>query len=136
MKNYNALITWAGKQVGKPYQWGVTDCGTTTREGLRILLGRDPFPGLPAWTNEQEMREIWGSLGGAEAGFLCYGAVRVQPGYTQTGDVALLKLKDLETATLLVNGQMLFSFEDKGVQFRSLKNLESKHLIGMRYPEQ
>lgn len=128
VNNYNRLLVeWADRQLGKPYVWGKTDCGTIAREGLAVMLGQDPFPGLPSWNSEAEMRSVWGVLGGSDAGFVHFGAKRIEPNYAQTGDVILVRIKDIEASALIIDNKMLFCFFDKGVGYRKTVSINNKH---------
>lgn len=123
LNHHSLLVQWACSVVDKPYVWGETDCGTLTREGLRIILGKDPFPGVPSWYSEEESRKIWFGMGGPDEAFLKLGAIEIDKGYIQTGDVAILEIGDMITACLAINDKLLFSTSDKGTCFKPLRQL-------------
>lgn len=120
--NYNSkLIEWINTQIGKPYIWGETDCGTLVRKGLTIILNRDPFPDILSWDNELICREIWDKLNGVDNAFISFGAKKILGTFAQTGDVAVLEIGKYLTATLIISpDKMLFASTDKGVEIRNI----------------
>ena len=44
-----ALVEWAESVRGKPYEWGVTDCGTLVRDACAAMYGREMFPEVKRW---------------------------------------------------------------------------------------
>lgn len=43
------LLRWAQSQIGLPFTWGQTDCGTLGRAALRAMFGRDIVEDWPSW---------------------------------------------------------------------------------------
>lgn len=130
--NEAKLIKWANNVAGLSYYWGITDCGTLVRKGLSIFLNRDPFPNIPYWNDEQEARKIWNNLGGVDKAFLNLGAIKIEPNYRRTGDVALITILNDDTATLIINNTFLFSNE-KGVKFRKLSIFDKLNIRFYRF---
>jgi hypothetical protein len=82
-----ALIEWAERMKGLPFEWGQTDCATLTMRGLELLTGRD-FPDY-RWATEAGAwkvaeRELPSSV------LTAYGLVEVDPGFQRCGDVILV----------------------------------------------
>ncbi len=123
--NYDyKLIEWVNTQLGKPYIWGETDCGTLVRKGLNIVYKKDCFHDTASWSSETECRKIWDDLGGVDKAFLDFGAKKIKGTYAQTGDVAVLEIGKLLTASMVIgSGKLLFSSIDKGVETRVLYSL-------------
>ena len=120
--NYEVRLSeWVKHKLGMAYEWGKTDCGTIVREGLFLILDRDPFPYVPDWKSESESRKIWDEMGGVDHAFLGFGAQKIGANYVQTGDVAILEIGRFLTAALVIgNNKILFSSEDKGIEARNI----------------
>lgn len=120
--NYDyKLIEWVNTQLGKPYIWGETDCGSLVRKGLNIVFGTDRFINTPAWDSEVVCRKIWDDLGGVDKAFLGFGARKTKGTFAQTGDVAVLEIGKLITASMVISsGKLLFSSIDKGTETRDI----------------
>ena len=119
--NYDyKLIEWVNIQLGKPYIWGETDCGSLVRKGLNIVYGKDCFGYILAWDSEVECRKIWDDLGGVDKAFLDFGARKIKGTFAQTGDVAILEIGKLLTASVVIGSKLLFSSADKGVEMRDI----------------
>lgn len=119
--NYDyKLIEWVNTQLGKPYIWGETDCGSLVRKGLNIIYGKDKFNDIPSWDTEEICRKIWDDLGGADKAFLDFGAKKIKGTFAQTGDVAVLEVGKLLTAAMVIGGKLLFSSTDKGIETRDI----------------
>lgn len=123
--NYDyKLIEWVNTQLGKPYIWGKTDCGSLVRKGLNIVFGKDKFNDIPSWDSEEICRKIWDDLGGVDNAFLSLGARKIKGTFAQTGDIAVLEIGKLLTAAMVIgSGKLLFSSTDKGVETRGLYSL-------------
>lgn len=126
------LIQWAISIQGLPYIWGQTDCGTLVRKGLCIYLNRDPFKNIPSWENENEARKIWSDLGGVDKAFIDLGAIKIEPSYRHTGDVALLTILNDDTAVLVINDRFLFSTL-QGIKFRKLITFDKLNIRFYRF---
>lgn len=129
--NYDIkLYEWLNTVIGKPYIWGETDCGTLVREGLKLITGIDPFGNLPYWKTEMECRQIWDAMGGVDKAFTeIFKFKKIDRNYIQMGDVSVLEVRDLITASLIINNErMLFSSVDKGVEIRNLTQLQKLNI--------
>lgn len=122
VENYDyKLIEWVNTQLGKPYIWGETDCGTLVRTGLNIVYGDDKFNNITFWDSEETCRKIWDDLGGVDKAFLNFGARKIKGTFAQTGDVAVLEVGKLLTASIVIgSGKLLFSSTDKGIETRDI----------------
>ena len=135
VENWNGkLIDWASKQIGKPFIWGETDCGTLIRQGLQVITGIDVFTPLAWWQTEQRARESWDALGGIHAGFINnFKAINIGCEYVQTGYIGILRINNLDTATIILNDKLLFSSIDAGITLRNLSNLLKDRFIFYRF---
>ena len=120
--NYEGkLAEWARHKLGMAYEWGKTDCGTLVREGLFLILDRDPFPYMPGWNSEGESRKIWDEMGGVDHAFLAFGAEKIESSYAQTGDIAVLEVDKFLTAAMAIgDNKLLFASTDKGIFTRNI----------------
>lgn len=85
----SALQAWAREQVGKPFVWGQTDCGSLARDALQIMFGRDVVPGLPRY-------QSWGEAVAAKDQIVLFsllfeglGAQASAPAFMRAGDVVV-----------------------------------------------
>ena len=123
--NYDyKLIEWVNTQMGKPYVWGVTDCGSLVRQGLNIVYGKDKFNDIPTWNTEEMCRKIWDDLGGVDKAFLDFGAKKIKGTFAQTGDIIVITANS--AAGLIINSKILFSSIEKGIIFRDIVFILSK----------
>mgnify|MGYP001566444653 FL=1 len=123
--NYDyKLIEWVNTQLGKPYVWGVTDCGSLVRQGLNIVYGKDKFNDIPTWNTEEMCRKIWDDLGGVDKAFLDFGAKKIKGTFAQTGDIIVITANS--AAGLIINSKILFSSIEKGIIFRDIAFILSK----------
>lgn len=83
------LTRWADKEVGKPFIWGETDCGSLTRRAHVAMFGRDVFP-IPHWSSKREASSVLRKYGGVED-ILKKQAVEDPQGlgFVQAGDVVV-----------------------------------------------
>ena len=83
-----ALTAWAKSELGRPFRWGETDCGSLLRRGLAIYWGEDRLGWLPLWSSAREALGVLRAYGPAKRLMeaLDYGPVRRRP---RTGDVCI-----------------------------------------------
>jgi len=112
-----ALILWAETVRGLPFQWGATDCGSLVRDAMEVMYGRDLWPDVPRWDTLRAAVQIQGTTGGVAAQLALLGAVEVEYGYVQQGDVILLPCAEgdsIPSVGIRVSDRWLGS-EDGGV---------------------
>lgn len=88
---------WAVAQLGQPFTWGATDCGSLTRAMLAVMYGEDLLPPGLTYTGLREAVDLDRSEGGVRGVLAALGA-HALPGllYANTGDVLIASPRDDE----------------------------------------
>lgn len=88
--NWDVLaVIWATEQIGKPFVWGETDCGSLTQAMLEVMYGEDLAPGYRYADLRGALMAVTVS-GGVLAVLELLGAVPLQSIlYAGTGDVLI-----------------------------------------------
>ena len=108
------VTTWAIAQRGRPFIWGETDCGSLTREGHRVMYGRDLYEDIGSWLTAYSASRILVEHHGFGAILRSRGALAVPYHSLQTGDVVLGDAPG-RAAALVVAGRLLIADEEGGV---------------------
>lgn len=82
------LVRWGSTQVGRPYEWGETDCGALVRWALTVMYGADPLAG-PGWTGFKSAVAWLKKAGGAELLLQHLHGYEIGRLFAQGGDVVL-----------------------------------------------
>jgi len=87
------LHRWASAQVGRPFAWGVTDCGTLARAALEEMFGQsvgtDFLP--PHWESALAATRVVTAAGGMGPILRRLGAEEVPAiAFTRVGDIVVL----------------------------------------------
>jgi len=89
-RNWDArLLAWANRVVGKPFAWGVTDCGTLMRQAHEVMHGENVLR-WPAYKSKRGALAAKRRLGGLPAA-LEAAAHAIGRRFAGTGDVVLLE---------------------------------------------
>jgi hypothetical protein len=74
--------------LGRPFEWGETDCGTLCRVALDAIYGPGAADRLlgATWNGPREALEAVARLGGQHGVLHGLGAYRVHPSYASAGD--------------------------------------------------
>lgn len=89
LRNWDVeLMLWARTVVGRPFEWGATDCGSLARGALEVMYGPETVAELVGapWADGSAAREAWAALADVAAVF---GAQEVERPYMQTGDLVI-----------------------------------------------
>lgn len=122
-----ALAVWAREQVGQPWTWGETDCGSLVLAAYEVMYGERP-PGLPGdWYHDlRGAVKMQRDTGGVEGVLRELGAEVVPPGFVQRGDVAVLtpEEEELPAAAVVLDYQHVLEVsEEEGVRLHPLQAL-------------
>lgn len=93
------IATLARDLVGQPFRWGLTDCGSLIRAGIRRMYedGDELVDGIPTYENKADALRIIGKAGGFRKIFEEHlGAVPVRRSFLQAGDLIVLPGEDDE----------------------------------------
>lgn len=82
------LVRWARDEIGKPYVWGETDCGSLLRRGLAIVYGQE-IGEVPAYDSLSSAYRVSEAIGGLRAVLHRLGAEPIGLKFATTGDVIL-----------------------------------------------
>ena len=82
------LFHWADSVVGKPFEWGVTDCGYIVRDAHKIMYGKDVFR-WPTYASKRGAVSARKKVGGIPnaLGKVC---TRVGRRFAQSGDIVVI----------------------------------------------
>lgn len=111
-----ALVEWAERMAGLPFEWGHTDCATLTIRGLELLTGR-AFPDVYVWSSEAQAhavaeRELPSRV------LRAFGLDDVDAGFQRTGDVILVPREPwVECCHLCLGRYSLTSDPERGVGY-------------------
>ena len=95
VRNWNvALADWAQAQIGQPFAWGETDCGTLVRKGLELVFGQPVLEGVPAYSSETEAALAMQELGSAGAYFERLGLELVDAPRGRSSDIVVRPGRD------------------------------------------
>lgn len=128
IENYDVEIVRYAKAIkGEPLVWGDTDCANIVRNGIYILLGRDPFKGsLKRWTGLKSAKNRADAVPVLDRLFNS-GAIEVERLFSSIGDVALGPATDPEglpqLSLILTRRKVLISTQEYGVQIVPLETL-------------
>lgn len=86
------LAQWANAALGRPFEWGVTDCHLLVAEALDVMHGSalvEQYRG--AWHDEQSAAAYAAAAGvDIEKSLRAMGAASVPASFRQRGDIVLL----------------------------------------------
>ena len=95
IRNWNVEIAdWAQTQIGQPFVWGKTDCGTLVREGLELVFGQPVLEGVPSYSSETEAALAMQELGSAGSYFESLGLELVNAPRGRISDVVVRPGRD------------------------------------------
>lgn len=102
------LVEWADRLIGKPFRWGVTDCGSLVREAVRVMTGQ-PFAADVFYENGIQAARVWRRTGGTLAYLLDAGARIVAAEDLRHGDLVILPGRPFCGAFVYIRGRFLSS---------------------------
>ena len=82
------LEQWAAKQIGQPFAWGTTDCGSLVATGQKLIYGHDVFHVPKYKSKTKALRTLVTMRGMRSALKSC--ASQVGRRFLQAGDVVLV----------------------------------------------
>jgi hypothetical protein len=85
------LVKFATEVRDTEFEWGVTDCVTIMRGGLKAILGYDPFSGhLRVWKSKTGALRAFNNIAFSPSIILAEtGAEGILPNFAWSGDVAV-----------------------------------------------
>lgn len=120
------LVLWAREQIGKPFEWGRTDCASLTRGALAVMYGTDPLTAV-FWSDLRSALSAIEGLGGAAAALQRLGAQPCPLKFAQAGDIAVGPERDahglVQLSVVLGRGQVLVTTPEHGVAVASIAAL-------------
>lgn len=115
------LIAWFEANRGRKFEWGNFDCAIAILEAIDIVYGEKLHP--ITWTNEEEAVAAYIKIAGSKQFLINAGFRRVESRHT--GDIAVLKIKDMMRATCIVINDKYAVFGENNVfQLRNFTNEE------------
>lgn len=78
--------------VGRPFEWGETDCASMVIHALEAMYPPDDLPlpmDRPAWATERAALRAYRATGGVEAALRAHGAQEVPLAFAQQGDIII-----------------------------------------------
>lgn len=122
VKNWNGkLIDWASNQIGKKLNYGEIDCVMICRKGIEVIYGKDIFADVGTWHNKTLALKAYSKAKPLSNYLLNNGWSPVEKNYLQNGDIVILETEPLQTATLVINNEILVIDPEKGVQRQDLR---------------
>lgn len=118
------LIEWFEVNRGRKFEWGKFDCAIAILEAIEIVYGEKLHP--ITWANEEEAVAAYVKIGGSKQFLIESGFARVESRHT--GDIAVLKIKDMMRATCVVINDKYTVFGENDIfQLRGFTN--EKYII-------
>jgi len=116
------VVRWSASVVGRPFEWGRTDCGSLCRGAIAALYGEGVVRrtlGVP-WTTVESAVRFWRRVGSDAGGVLAaLGARTVQHAtLLQTGDIMVASGSDrhgLPRFGVVAGRKLITSHFDSGV---------------------
>ena len=89
--NWEAVVVdFAQREVGRPFEWGETDCASLARRVLRLMYGaEDPFLKTPAYSTQAGALRAFRRAGSIVDWLLDSGAEEVGREFLWMGDLAI-----------------------------------------------
>ena len=110
------LLEFMHAEMGRPYLWGDTDCGSLVRRATAVVYGADLFDDVPAWTDRDGAEQAQQATGGVRALMLAMGARMLPLAYAQTGDVVVGPTEDgFPFAGVVIDRRVFTASPDAGV---------------------
>jgi len=85
-----ALVRFASAQVGRAFEYGLTDCASLAFRGLGVIYKVPPVPAMLYHTSWQARGAFKALEGGVPPWLALHGAVELTRYYVQAGDVLVL----------------------------------------------
>ena len=115
------LIAWFEANRGRKFEWGKFDCAIAILEAIDIVYGEKLHP--ITWINEEEAVAAYIKIAGSKQFLLDSGFVKVESRHT--GDIIVLKIKDMMRATCIVINDKYAVFGKNNIfQLRNFTNEE------------
>lgn len=89
------LMSYVSSVMDKPFEWGVTDCGTLVSSAQEAMYGHDVV-GAGTWKTKAEALKALKQIGPYKEALASAGACEVPISFRQRGDIALLPDADHE----------------------------------------
>src|SRR3970040_964587 len=83
------LHAWGTAQVGKPFVWGETDCGSLSRKALEMMFGVDIMPVLPVYNSWSEAVVAKHQVARFGSFLTKLGALEGEPAFMRAGDIVV-----------------------------------------------
>lgn len=119
LRNWDVrLFRWADRVLGKPFKWGVTDCGMVIRTGHVAMYGEDPF-GWPTYKTKLGAMKAMKKVGGIPNA-LKASCAEVGRRFARTGDIVLIKHKGQYGMGIVVGPNVVGTYPGEDVRLVSL----------------
>lgn len=126
------LIRWSEQQIGKPFEWGQTDCTTLTLEGIKIYYGKE-IPITLQWRSFKDALRAYKEYGNPADILEVHGFVEIRKNYEQTGDIFLWQGKGYWLLGMVVNGSVLIADEGRRIEMKPVYAFtEDYRVFGVR----
>ena len=112
-----ALHAYAQEQIGKPFEYGVNDCGLFAAGALDLLTGGNLATKLKGqWSSEKEAYQYAIDYGSIGQHWQDEGCEQVKKEFIQTGDFPVIEHKPYHfSAGVCLGAKTAISTSDKGV---------------------
>ena len=112
-----ALHAYVQEQIGKPFEYGVNDCGLFPAGALDLLTGGNLSSRLKGqWSSEKEADQYPRNYGSVSEHLENEGCEQVKKEFIQTGDFPVIEHKPYHfSAGVCLGAKTAISTSDKGV---------------------
>ena len=112
-----ALHAYVQEQIGKPFEYGVNDCGLFAAGALDLLTGGNLSSRLKGqWSSEKEADQYPRNYGSVSEHLENEGCEQVKKEFIQTGDFPVIEHKPYHfSAGVCLGAKTAISTSDKGV---------------------
>jgi len=122
------LVEWQTSVLGRPFEWGRTDCGALVWSALEAIYPEDDVPlppGIRPWRSEPAALRLFARVGGVAGALRAGGAETVPLAFAQNGDIIIAAGPEggVPGAAIVVGPGYVVANRERGVERRSLRNL-------------
>jgi hypothetical protein len=124
------LHAYANEKAGKSFRWGSTDCGALVRGAMSAVYPGKPLGAFLSYRGKDAAEKTLEAIGGTTARLEESGAVGVNVGFVQCGDILILPGHDghgmPRMGVMLNGGKVLTSLPGHGVYIGALELSEAE----------
>lgn len=132
----NKLVAWERDMLGRPFEWGATDCGSLVRDMCSVIYGDDVFERAPSYTTRIGALRALSKTGGVEQAVRDIGATEVSINFIQDSDIVIMDDPDhrYHNSYIYINGYLLVAEEASDIYRVKLHDLDLDDPVVLRLP--